>query len=171
MTNDLSLDDILLHRGDESAEVVNVDGNRVKLVIFSLGSEWYALYGKNITEILPEDTLVFFVPGCPPSLPGVINLRGTIESVLHLGMVLKLSDNIESAKTILLAKAENIRSGLCVNAVIDVIDVLESDIKPVADSLPENLQDYVLGALVFSSKAVTLLNLEKILTDYQQGLG
>ncbi len=168
-TQPSKLDDVLQQK-NHASEVIYVEENVIKLVIFSLEEEWYAFYGKNILEILPKETAIFFVPGCPSTLLGVINLRGSIESVIDLGIVLQLRTETISAKTILLAKGESLQTGICVDTVIDVLDIRESDIKVVTEPCIASLQAYVIGAFMFAKKAVTLLNLEKILTDYQQDL-
>jgi purine-binding chemotaxis protein CheW len=128
-------------------------------------------YGDNINEILPDNTLIFPVPGCPASLPGVINLRGDIESVIHIGQILLLDEETSKAKTILLGQGKTMRSGLYVDAVIDVVDVLKSDIQTTPNTLAEQICPFFLGVLEFSGRGVTLLSLEQIFTDYQHGLG
>jgi chemotaxis signal transduction protein len=63
------------------------------------------------------------------------------------------------------------RSGLYVDAVIDVVDVLKSDIQTTPNTLAEQICPFFLGVLEFSGRGVTLLSLEQIFTDYQHGLG
>ena len=79
-----TLDQILRQRHGARQEVVNVDERMVKLVIFALGPHWFAFHGTHIREILAQ-AVVHFVPGCPPSLEGVINVRGDIATVIRLG--------------------------------------------------------------------------------------
>jgi len=159
--------------GGGSNQVVDVNEKVVKLVIFSLGDQWYAFYGESISEILPKGTMIFFVPGCPPSLTGVINVRGEIESVINISMFLKLteSEQAESQNIVLLAKSPVMSSGVSVDKVIDVVDVPERIIQSPTNTLPDDIRPYVLDVLEFRSQAVTVLDVNTIFKDYQQGLG
>jgi len=175
-----TLDQILLQKqqqikdnnSTESQQIIDVNEKEVKLVIFSLSNEWYAFYGDRISEILPEDTTIFFVPGCPKSLTGVINVRGEIESVINISTLLKLSNNDQDSpqNIVLLAKSSKMSSGISVNKVIDVVDVPQRIIQAPPETLPAHLRAYVLDILEFRGQAVTVLNLEQIFSDYQQGL-
>lgn len=100
--NDNALDQILTQRREAKREIVNVDEPVVKLVIFALSGERFALPGERVREIL-AGAQVFFVPGCPASLEGVINVRGDIESVVRLNELLRLPASSEdTASSILL---------------------------------------------------------------------
>ena len=166
--NNLQLDEILRQGIVSAEEIIDVNEALLQIVIFSLAEEWYAFYGDNISEILPQSTPVFFVPGCPSSLIGVINLRGEIESVIDIAQILKL-DKHRDSETILLGQTmggQCMRSGICVNQVIDVINILESEIHAAPDNLPESIGPYVLGVIQFNEHAVTLLNLEQIFNEF-----
>ncbi len=88
-TDRLKSDQILEHvkRLQRAREVVDVDTELVKVVVFTSGIHRFALYGSTVREILPP-TPVAWVPGLPPHLPGLINVRGDIESVLDLRSLL-----------------------------------------------------------------------------------
>ncbi len=177
-TQNSTVDKVLLqkHQGEvnteDSKQIVDVNEKVVKLVIFALAEHWYAFYGQSINEILPKDTLIFFVPGCPKSLTGVINVRGEIESVINISMVLKLSNKEQTTvqSIVLLAKSPAMSSGILVDKVIDVVDVPEHIIQSPPETLPDHLRCYVLDVLEFRGQAVTVLNLDKIFNDYQQNL-
>jgi anti-sigma regulatory factor (Ser/Thr protein kinase) len=68
-------------------EVVDVEEERVKVIIFSCGGSRYAFYGGEIREFLPSCE-ISWVPGLPEYLPGLINVRGDIESVLDISYFL-----------------------------------------------------------------------------------
>ena len=123
-----TLDQILRQRHGARQEVVNVDERMVKLVIFALGPHWFAFHGTHIREILAQ-AVVHFVPGCPPSLEGVINVRGDIATVIRLHDVLQLpapASGQDSA--IMLGSGAGIESGLRVDRIIDVVYVAHSSI-------------------------------------------
>ena len=169
-----TLDQVLTLRREANQDVVNVDEPVVKLVFFELSGQRFAFHGNRIREIL-ADTEVFFVPGCPASLEGVINVRGDIESVIRPHDMLHLADHgrteSDAASSILLGQGGGIHSGIRVDRVIDVVDVLQSDILPPPASLPDHMRALVLGVLHLDDQAVALLDLDRMFADYVRGLG
>lgn len=169
--SELTLDQVLTQRREANREIVNVDEPTTKLVIFQLAGQWFAFHGERIREILSQ-VEVFFVPGCPASLEGVINVRGDIESVVHLNGILHLpASDAGRASSILLGRGGGMTSGIRVEEVIDVVDVVQSNIHPPPGTLPEHLRPIVLGILTFKDKPVTVLDLDKIFSDYSRTLG
>ena len=142
------LDKVLSLRRNATAEIVNVDEPIVKLVIFELDGEWFAFPGEAIAEIMPA-TEVYFVPGCPPSLEGVINVRGDIESVIRIAELLgKPAADPASTSSILRGQGGGMRSGIRVDRVVDVLDVMHSAIQTPPATLPEHLRRIVSLSLI-----------------------
>jgi purine-binding chemotaxis protein CheW len=169
--SELTLDQVLTQRREANREIVNVDEPTVKLVIFALGNDWFAFHGERIREILAEAD-VYFVPGCPASLEGVINVRGDIESVIRLNDLLNLSESSGNrGSSILLGRGGGMSSGIRVDRVIDVVDLPQSTIQPPPATLAEHLRALVLGVLRFQEHPVAVLDLDKLFADYARGLG
>lgn len=179
----LSLDQVLIRRSDASQEIVDVDESSIKLVIFELGGEWFAFPGEAIREILPPVD-IFFVPGCPSSLEGVINVRGDIESVIRLAELLGKPAAEPSATSSILRGiggkpggkpggeiGGGMHSGIRVDRVVDVLDVVQSAIQPPPTTLPEPMRRIVSGLMRHQDKPVAILDLNRIFEDYQRGLG
>ncbi len=166
-----NLDLILAKRQTARKEIVNVDEPTIKLVIFALGSDWFAFHGERIREILSKST-IFFVPGCPSSLEGVINVRGDIETVIRLNELLQIplpENNTNSA--ILLGTSAAMNSGIRVDHVVDVVDIPQGFIQPPPVNLPDQLRPFVSGLLRFKEQPVSVLDLEQIFSHYVKGLG
>lgn len=165
-----TLDQILSQRRDARQEIVDVDAPTVKLVVFALGARWFAFPGERIREIL-AGAEVFFVPGCPASLDGVINVRGDIESVVRLHDLLRIEGAAAPSSAILLGRSAAMSSGIRVDSVIDVVDVPQGDIHAPPASLPEHMRGFVTGVLRFQEHPVVVLDLDRIFADYARGLG
>lgn len=164
-----TLAEILARPRLPGGEAGEVDEPQFKLVVFTLGERWFAFHGEAIREVLAASE-VYFLPGCPPSMEGVINVRGDIESVIHLRTVLGLPDGETSATSrILLAKAGTMRSGLRVDRVEDVLDVAQSDVQAPPHTLPEHLRARVQGIVMYRGHAVHLLDVSTILAEYCAG--
>ena len=80
-TRDLILEE--LKRRHRSKEVVDVEKERIKVLIFVCGTHLYAFHGADVREILPKPE-ISWVPGLPDYLPGLINVRGDVESVVAI---------------------------------------------------------------------------------------
>ena len=145
MEENLNLDQVLALRHGAASPVVDVEEPVIKLVIFTLAEEWFAFAGNKIREIL-ADSPVFFLPGCPASLEGVINVRGDIESVIRLHTLLGFPESqIGASSSILIGQGNHLRSGIRVDRVEEVIDLPQSSIRTPPHTLPEALRSIVLG--------------------------
>jgi purine-binding chemotaxis protein CheW len=168
---------ILERRRTGETELVEVDAPTVKLVVFAIGERLQALPGRQVSEILPLST-IHFVPGCPPALEGVISVRGDITSVIRLGDLLGIEHGASGRQgAILLAQGahevggEPMRSGLRVDRVVDVLDIVEDSIQPVPDTLAEPLRRLARGVFQVEGRSVLLLNLDALFQDYLSGAG
>ncbi|MGE4278283.1 MAG: chemotaxis protein CheW [Magnetospirillum sp.] len=167
--DDMTLDQVLAIRRGAAGPVVNVDEPLVKLVVFVLNGEWFAFHGERVKEVL-SDFPVYFLPGCPPGLEGVINVRGDIESVLSLRTVLRYpAADADSASRILLGQGAEMRSGLRVDSVEEVMDVPQSLIQAPPHTIPDHLRPLVLGIVAFQGHMVTILDMDRLLADYRVG--
>ncbi len=169
------LEQLLAQQHTREQDIVDVDEPVTKLVIFSLADYHFALPGTAIKEILQGTEAVFFVPGMPASVEGVINVRGDIESVIQLNALLQLPVSAEQkllqGSSILLARGTDMHSGLRVDRLLDVVDIALSQIQPAPDALPEYLQPYVTGLLEFNALAVAILDIDTLFAAWQKGQG
>ncbi len=159
----LTLEQVLNRCIKDQREIVNVDEPEIQLVVFKLAGQLFAFRGECIREILAHCE-VFFVPGLPSALEGVINVRGDIESVMRLNELLHLPAPRIQANTILLGQGRTIRSGIRVDQVLDVLTVPQSGIQTPPEALPDHLRPYVLGLLHYAQVPVILLDLERLFT-------
>lgn len=169
------LEQLLAQQHTRAQDIVDVDEPVIKLVIFSVAEHYFALPGTAVKEVLEGSEAVFFVPGMPSSVEGVINVRGDIESLIQLNGLLQLPNTAEKhtlhSTSILLARGNNMHSGLRADRLLDVVDIALSQIKPAPDALPEYLQPYVTGLLEFSGLAVAVLDIDALFSAWQKGQG
>ncbi|MCK9364809.1 MAG: chemotaxis protein CheW [Syntrophales bacterium] len=158
--SDLILDGIM--RRKEKERIVDVEEKKVKVVIFSLHGDFYAFYGEHIKEILPLLT-IYYVPGSPEFIPGVINVRGEIESVININRFLGLPDSENSPTSrIALTVTDGIRSGILVDSIEEVLDIPASLVNPPLDTLSKSIKEFVSGEFTHKGKLVTILDIGKI---------
>lgn len=161
--NSLSLEAALQVRERHIPEVVDGDELLIQLVIFELAGQYWAFKGTEIREIL-AGCEVFFVPGLPAALEGVIHVRGNIESVWCLNELLHLPKPEQPPKIILLAQGRHLRTGIRVDRVVDVTDIPQRRIYTPPETLPDHLRPYVKGLMEHAPQPVVVLDLEQLLS-------
>lgn len=133
------------------------------LVIFSLHDNLYAFGGRDVKELLPYET-VTFVPGCPNAIEGIINVRGNIESVLNLHRILGMAPSEPTRSTrIVMAARDGIRSGIRVDAVVDVVTSAAGPPDRPLSTLDPTVREFAVGGeTLYEGRYVTLLDVGKI---------
>ncbi len=154
-------------RRAEGEAAAATETEKTDLIIFGLHDDYYALYGSEVTEILPYEPITF-VPGCPDAIIGIINVRGDIESVLDLHRVLGLDPGEPTRKSrIIIAVGNGIRSGILVDRVEDVISVPVADIKRPISTLDRTIRRYAVGGeTLYGNQYVTILDAGKLFAGF-----
>lgn len=162
-TQRLKSDDLLdeVKRSIHEKDVVDVEEERVKIVVFSSGGNRYAFYGSDIREILPARE-IFWVPSLPDCLPGLINVRGDIESVIDIRHFLGGTQTDAAKCLIAIAERGDFRSGILIDAVEDVLDLPVSSIKPPLSSLGGAARELAAGEIELEQETATLLNIDML---------
>lgn len=149
-------------RRKDREKILYVEEKKAKLMIFSLLEDYYAFHGTDVKEILPLGKITP-VPGSHDLIMGIINVRGDIESVfdIHKCMGIPNKANSHHSRVVIAAK-EDIRSGILVDSVEDVIEVSQESIKPPLSNMDASIKDFILGETSYNNKNVTLLDVGKI---------
>jgi purine-binding chemotaxis protein CheW len=150
-----------LRKRHRSKEIVDVEEERVKVVIFVCGKNQYAFYGTDIREILPTCD-ISWVPGLPDYLPGLINVRGDIESVIDIRHFLG-EENVDHDKCLIaMAVRGDFHSGVMIDSIEDVVDIPLSTIQPPLATLNGAARDLVAGEIDYGSATISLLDIGKL---------
>ena len=150
-----------IRQTQRSKEVVDVEMELIKVVVFVSGGTRYGFYGSDIREILPA-CAISWVPGLPPYLPGLINIRGDIESVIDLCQFLGSEAADSDNRLIAMAVKGNFRSGILIDSIDDVMDIPLHAIQPPLGTLTGVARDLVAGEIEHQGGLITLLDTEKL---------
>jgi purine-binding chemotaxis protein CheW len=151
-----------VQRRETQDRVIQIEEHKVQLVLCVLDEKYYAFYGDVIKEIVPVPKLTY-VPGMPAFLPGVIHVRGEIESVLDMRKALGLSAGpLTPQSRVALGQVGDMRSGLLVDAVEDVLEVPEDAIHEPASGLDTVKAAFVAGEMLYKEQPLILLDLGKM---------
>lgn len=150
-----------IKRRHSAKEVVDIEEERVKVVIFACGGSRYAFYGSDIKEIL-SSCEISWVPGLPEYLPGLINVRGDIESVVDIRIFLGEGRADPAKSQIALAVRDDFHSGVMIDSIEDVVDIPISAIESPLSTLGGAARDLVSGEIRYGGETVTLLDIAKL---------
>jgi purine-binding chemotaxis protein CheW len=116
-----------------------------RLLLFAVAGRACACELDAVREIVPLRTATR-LPGAPSYVTGLINLRGTILTVLDLGLRLGGAPADRERGSIVLAQSGGKVIGLCVDELRDVQRVARSEIEPADGGVGEGLVSGVLRA-------------------------
>lgn len=138
-----------------------MEEERVKVVIFFCGENRYAFYGNDIREILPACE-ISWVPSLPDYLPGLINVRGDIESVIDIRHFLG-EDKAPGGKCLIaMAVRGDFHSGVLIDSIEDVVDIPLNIIHPPLATLNGAARDLVTGEIEYRGATISLLDVGKL---------
>jgi|SRR5579875_2610063 len=132
---------------------------------FTIGTEEYGMDILRVQEIKGYSGITP-LPNTPAHVRGVMNLRGTVIPVVDLRIRFAAADrDCTKFTVVIVVKAHNRTVGLVVDAVSDVLDIADRDLRepPVYDGRPE--AQFITGIGTVGEKLVVILDIEKLLTE------
>ena len=132
----------------------------MQFVIFKLGEEHFAVETDKILSI--NDMMnITVVPKAPSYIKGLINLRGSIKSLIDINLLLNIkSDKIQNNIIILKLNEEEI--GITVDEVEEVIDIDEQKLQKLDT---HNIESYINGVIEIDGRLLTIIDIEKLINQ------
>ncbi|MFL5351031.1 chemotaxis protein CheW [Archangium sp.] len=135
---------------------------------FSLAGETYAIELLRIREII-EHVPITRVPGMPPAVLGVINLRGRVVPVVDLAVKMGMGPRPITRWTCFviveaLMDGERTALGLLADSVSEVLDLGPDDIEPPPTFGTRAPVDYLRGLGRREQRFILLLDLDRMLS-------
>jgi purine-binding chemotaxis protein CheW len=109
------------------------------------------------------------VPGAPPFVEGIINLRGNVIPVVDLRkrFALEVSERNRDNR-ILVVDIGGQDIGVVVDAVTEVLRIASDSVEPPSTVITTADSVYLLGIVKLEGRLVILLDLEKVLTETEK---
>lgn len=150
----------------EVSELEDEDTQKDRYLTFLVGSEYYGIEIKYVTEIIGMQNITQ-VPELPAYIKGIINLRGQVVPVMDMRLRFKKEALAYGDRTcIIVVDIMDISVGLIIDSVSEVLSIAEQDIVPQPELCGKNNR-YVKGIGKVGNDVKLLLNCEKLLSDQE----
>jgi purine-binding chemotaxis protein CheW len=137
------------------------DAQKDKYLTFQLGAESYGIEIEHVIEIIVIQEITK-VPDMPDFIVGVINLRGTVISVMDIRKRFAMTTrDFDDRTCIIVVNISDISIGLVVDTVSEVIDIPESEIDPPPRTHAGIGSNYIQGMGKVNDQVKILLDIEK----------
>ncbi len=138
-------------------------GQKMKLIIFELNGEEYAIPVQQIRSI--EKLMhITRVPNVASYIKGVINLRGVITPIVDLRSRFGMEETAPSGSSrMIITVVEDLEVGFIVDAANDVVDITEDDIEPAPEVVGSVENKYVKGVVKIDKRLFVCLDLDEVL--------
>jgi len=130
----------------------------MQIVVFKLGDEHFAVETEKVQSI--NDIMgITRVPKAPSYIKGLINLRGSIKSLVDINLLLDVTPGTDQNNIIILT-VEDEEIGITVDEVEEVLDIDEKNIQKLANN---NSKNYIKGIINYEDKLLTIIDIDKLL--------
>jgi purine-binding chemotaxis protein CheW len=134
----------------------------LELLEFKLASERYAVETRHVVEVHPLRDLTP-LPGTPPFIRGIVNLRGRILPVFDLKKFFDLPEQgVTDLHRIIVVRGHDLELGLLADVVASVQTIELDSLTPALPTLSEIGAEYLKGV---SRERLVVLDLDRILRD------
>ena len=132
----------------------------MQFVIFKLGEEHFAIETDKILSI--NDMMnITVVPKAPSYIKGLINLRGSIKSLIDINLLLNIKSD-KKQNNIIILKLDEEEIGITVDEVEEVIDIDEQKLQKLET---HNIESYINGVIEIDGRLLTIINIEKLINQ------
>ena len=141
--------------GPESATLLDV-------LEFRLAEERYAVETRHVREVYPLKDLTP-LPGTPPFVRGIVNVRGRILPVVDLKKFFDLPEQgVTDLHRIIVVEGNDLTLGLLADAVVGMRSVPAGSLQPSLPTLTGIRSDYLKGV---TAERLVILDVDRILAD------
>jgi purine-binding chemotaxis protein CheW len=136
---------------------------------FKLGNELFAVSVKKVLEVLEKQQFTE-IPETPDYIKGVINFRGEIVPVADTRRKFKLPPQDEKEKFVIVImelqiNEESILIGTTADAVKDVIEISNDEIKALPSMGSQVNPEFILGMVQRNDKFIMILDVDKVFSS------
>jgi len=144
-----------------------LDKGTLDIIVFRIAKQLNALSLDQVLEVVYPFTITP-VPDVPEFVLGIVNLRGSIETVFDLGLVLGLGPVVISSKSrLIVVDGGGLHCCFPTDSEVRIVEIHSSILQEPADPLHEELQPFLKGILSNDGELIPLIDMSKILQSDQ----
>ncbi len=145
-----------------------MDEKELQFAIFKLGDLEFGIDIMKVKEITRYHK-ISKIPGTPPFIEGVINLRGVIIPIVDLRKKFGMEPREPDKKTrIIVATILKRIAGLLVDEVIEVLRIPAENLKPPPQLGESFKADFLSGVAEKGEEIIFIIDFEKLLSQKEQ---
>ncbi|WP_061929661.1 chemotaxis protein CheW [Aureimonas sp. AU22] len=111
------------------------------------------------------------LPHTPGFVTGVINLRGAVLPIVDLSLRLGFGPTEPTARSVIIVvMVGNQLVGLLVDAVSDILTVVDENLQPTPDLASEIARSFVRGVIALEGRMISLISTESVLPPSAENL-
>ncbi len=142
-----------------------------KFLTFLMANEKYGLEILKVREIIGMLD-VTSIPTTPAFIRGVINLRGKVIPVVDLRLKFGIEAKEDTERTCIIVvhlsrATQQMTMGIIVDEVSDVLDIDQAQIEPPPSFGADVKTDFILGMGKVDQKVITMLDIDRVLTEQE----
>ncbi|MDD3223545.1 MAG: chemotaxis protein CheW [Clostridium sp.] len=147
-----------------------MNNSELKILVFTINGQSYATDISEVERILGYEKSTD-LPDVPDFVDGIINYEDDVLPIISLAkrFNIKADSNLKEAKVIV-TKYNGGKIGIIVNAVSEVKDIKDSDIKETPKIIGGISKRYIKGIINNDNSIVVMLDLSSILTEEEKAL-
>lgn len=140
------------------------DDQAMRLLVFRLEDEAYGVNVMHVQEVL-RITEIAPVPGAPEYVLGIINLRGSVVTVIdtRLRFGLGAGETTDDSRIVVIESEQQV-VGILVDSVAEVVDLRSSQIDAAPNVGNEESSRYIQGVATLGDMLLIVVDLNKLLT-------
>ena len=143
----------------------NVEQTVTQWVSFSLADECYGTDVMDVQEVL-RVTEIAPVPGAPSYVIGIINLRGSVVTVVNTRTLFGLMPrDIDDSSRIIIIEVEQKVLGILVDSVAEVVDIPQDAVEAPPNVGNDESSRYIQGIYTSGDTMLILIELNQLLSD------
>jgi len=131
----------------------------MQVVVFKVNEEQFAVEASKVQSI--NDMMeITKVPKSADYIKGLINLRGTIISLLDINLLLDIEKGDGAQENIIILNMKEEFVGVTVDQVDEVLEIEEELIEKVE---MDRKKAYIKGVINFKDRIITLIDISKLI--------
>ncbi|MEG1003086.1 chemotaxis protein CheW [Clostridium sp.] len=129
----------------------------MQVVVFEIGGVLFAI-STDVVQSINDKMSVTKVPMAPEFIKGLINLRGSIKTLVDINLILNIEDNNEK-ENIMILSIEEEEIAIEVDFVKEVIEIDKDDIRVI----DECDKSFMQGIIKIEGELITLLDINLLI--------